>query len=127
MTAPAYHVGQILYHRASGERAIVVFAPVQDGSNYWLSAGCGHNKMEFVAPAEKFDLIFSTEPVVVPSGFYPIEKPTEPGWYWWKSGSLWAIRVDESEGQLCAIERDQHWFLHEKPHGQWYGPKIPSP
>lgn len=123
---PTYHVGQILYHRASGERAIVANF-TRDGSAMNIRCGPREGDGE-IASAMWVSDVYSTEPVVVPSGFYPIEKPTEPGWYWWKSGSLWTIRVEESEGKLCAIERDQHWFISEKSdRGQWYGPKIPMP
>lgn len=61
MTVPAYHVGQILYHRASGERAIVV--EVRPGV---VQVSADVNRfVEF--RLDGMPLVFSTEPVVVPS------------------------------------------------------------
>lgn len=118
MTALAYHVGQILYHRASGERAIVV--EVRPGV---VQVSADVNRfVEF--HLDGMPLVFSTEPVVVPSGFYPIEKPTEPGWYWWKAKGPFAgppmpVEVRLLDGKIMLP-------LHPKD-ATYYGPKIPTP
>lgn len=119
MTVPAYHVGQILYHRASGERAIVT--EVMPGI-IALSANIANMCVE----VRKGDMpgIFSTEPVVVPSGFYPIEKPTEPGWYWWKASLQFGGSPRISEVRML----DGKLMLPADPAiTTYYGPKIPSP
>lgn len=118
MTAPPYHVGQILYHRASGERAIVTDVPA---GRVDVSAGV---KTFIQFHESQMELIFSTEPVVVPSGFYPIEKPTEPGWYWWKANGHFAGQPQINEVRML----DGKLMLPSHPaNTTYYGPKIPMP
>lgn len=62
--------------------------------------------------------------------FHPIEKPTEPGWWWYFHSNVMQIqRVHRNEqGKLRCT---QGWLMHEWPltdmPGKWYGPKIPEP
>lgn len=69
--------------------------------------------------------------------FYPINKPTEPGWYWFRIGSRLAqpfpLKVTIEEGELWG-----HSVMPPSPGtpfkarvekfvGQWYGPKLELP
>lgn len=69
--------------------------------------------------------------------FYPINKPTEPGWYWFRISSRLAqpfpLKVTIEEGELWG-----HSVMPPSPGtpfkarvekfvGQWYGPKIEPP
>lgn len=62
---------------------------------------------------------------------YPkIERPTEPGWYWFKSmfRPYWAsLRVyKDGWGDLWVQQDSTQTLLLEWPHGEWRGP-IPEP
>lgn len=124
MTAPAYHVGQILYHRASGERAIVAHISIEEGFTrpvIYVSAGVDRDDRY---AEETLGVIYSTEPVIVPSGFYPIEMPTEPGWYWWKANLQFGGSPQISEVRML----DGKLLLPSDPaFTTYYGPKIPMP
>lgn len=64
---------------------------------------------------------------------YPtIERPTEPGWYWFRGAakpSIWTMRriFDGGDGDLWMdAPNDSEVPLREASSGQWRGP-IPEP
>lgn len=53
------------------------------------------------------------------------EKPTKPGWYWWRNNSCFdpdILKVDVL-GDKFVIHRDED--ILETPHGEWAGPLEP--
>ena len=63
--------------------------------------------------------------------YHPIDKPTEPGWYWWQQpnkGTFWPELIELHDGRL------QQWNQRDGGHddivdgwGQWFGPVIQPP
>lgn len=61
---------------------------------------------------------------------YPkIEKPTEPGWYWFRShirpSIWWPYRVQQDSAEFWTKDDGEEVPLSEMP-GEWRGP-IPTP
>lgn len=62
---------------------------------------------------------------------YPkIDKPTEPGWYWYRCPPAkinWVVRrVYEEGGALWVLIPNMDHILLEELPGEWHGP-IPRP
>lgn len=73
--------------------------------------------------------------------FHPIERPTEPGWYWYRTPSLevgafdfWMYHVamiedydsDDNLVETLMVDEGDGCDIDTYP-GQWYGPAIPEP